>query len=57
MTASSKPRPKPPRDRANDVLRSEGHPLDASVSAALRELEEHVAELAHLGCYPAGERP
>ena len=35
----------------------EGHPLDAAVSAALRELEEHVAELAYLGCYPAGERP
>jgi acetyltransferase len=29
MTASSKPRPKPTRDRVNDVLRSEGHPLDA----------------------------
>jgi len=29
MTASSKPRPKPTRDRVNDVLRSEWHPLDA----------------------------
>jgi hypothetical protein len=35
----------------------EGHPLDASVSAALRELEEHVAELSYLGCYPASDRP
>jgi prephenate dehydratase len=35
----------------------EGHPLEPSVSAALRELEEHVAELGYLGCYPAGERP
>jgi prephenate dehydratase len=35
----------------------EGHPLDDSVAAALRELEGHVAELSHLGCYPAGERP
>jgi acetyltransferase len=29
MTTSSKPRPKATRDRAHDVLRSEGHPLDA----------------------------
>ena len=35
----------------------EGHPLDPTVSTALRELEGHVAELSYLGCYPAGDRP
>ncbi len=35
----------------------EGHPLDAPVAEALRTLEESVAELAYLGCYPAAERP
>ena len=35
----------------------EGHPLDPAVASALRELEAGVAELAYLGCYPAGERP
>ncbi|MGZ4481353.1 MAG: prephenate dehydratase, partial [Gaiellales bacterium] len=34
----------------------EGHPMDAPVAAALRELEQNVAELAHLGCYPAHPR-
>jgi prephenate dehydratase len=35
----------------------EGHPLDRAVSEALREMEDKVAELAHLGCYPAHPRP
>ena len=35
----------------------EGHPLDRPVSEALREMEGTVAELAHLGCYPAHPRP
>jgi prephenate dehydratase len=30
----------------------EGHPLDAPVSAALRELEAAVAEISYLGCFP-----
>jgi prephenate dehydratase len=34
----------------------EGHPLDAAVSTALRALEENVAEMGYLGCYPAFER-
>jgi prephenate dehydratase len=35
----------------------EGHPLDRPVSEALREMQDKVAELAHLGCYPAHPRP
>jgi chorismate mutase/prephenate dehydratase len=34
----------------------EGHPLDAAVATALRALEENVAEIGYLGCYPAFER-
>jgi chorismate mutase/prephenate dehydratase len=34
----------------------EGHPLDAAVSTALRSLEENVAEIGYLGCYPAFDR-
>jgi prephenate dehydratase len=34
----------------------EGHPLDAAVATALRVLEENVAEIGYLGCYPAFER-
>jgi chorismate mutase / prephenate dehydratase len=34
----------------------EGHPLDAAVSTALRALEENVAEIGYLGCYPAFDR-
>jgi prephenate dehydratase len=34
----------------------EGHPLDAAVATALRALEENVAEMGYLGCYPAFER-
>jgi len=34
----------------------EGHPLDPAVSTALRELEQSVAEIGYLGCYPAFER-
>jgi prephenate dehydratase len=34
----------------------EGHPLDAAVATALRELEANVADMGYLGCYPAFER-
>jgi prephenate dehydratase len=34
----------------------EGHPLDSAVSTALRALEENVAEIGYLGCYPVFER-
>ena len=34
----------------------EGHPLDAAVATALRALEQNVAEMGYLGCYPAFER-
>ncbi len=33
----------------------EGHPLDAAVAAALRELEAATAELGYLGCYPVAQ--
>ncbi len=35
----------------------EGHPLDAPVGEALREMEGKVAQIAYLGCYPAHPRP
>jgi chorismate mutase/prephenate dehydratase len=35
----------------------EGHPLDPAVATALRALEDNVAEIGYLGCYPAFERP
>jgi prephenate dehydratase len=35
----------------------EGHPSDPETAAAIRELEQNVAELSFLGCYPAGPRP
>src|SRR5689334_17984672 len=35
----------------------EGHPLDAAVGEALREMEGKVAQIAYLGCYPAHPRP
>jgi prephenate dehydratase len=35
----------------------EGHPLDAPVGDALREMEGKVAQIAYLGCYPAHPRP
>jgi prephenate dehydratase len=35
----------------------EGHPLDPPVSQALSAMAEMVAEIAHLGCYPAHPRP
>jgi prephenate dehydratase len=35
----------------------EGHPLERPVAEALRGMEEMVAELAYLGCYPAQPRP
>jgi prephenate dehydratase len=34
----------------------EGHPLDAAVATALRELEANVADMGYLGCYPAFAR-
>jgi prephenate dehydratase len=33
----------------------EGHPLDAAMAAALRELEAATAELGYLGCYPVAQ--
>jgi len=35
----------------------EGHPIDPPVSQALTAMAEMVAEIAHLGCYPAHPRP
>ncbi len=35
----------------------EGHPIDRPVGDALVAMAENVAELAHLGCYPAHPRP
>ena len=35
----------------------EGHPLDPPLSQALSAMAEMVAEMAHLGCYPAHPRP
>ena len=34
----------------------EGHPIEKSVGEALAAMQENVAELAHLGCYPAHPR-
>jgi prephenate dehydratase len=34
----------------------EGHPMDAAVATALRELERNVADMGYLGCYPAFDR-
>jgi prephenate dehydratase len=35
----------------------EGHALDRPVAEALRAMQDMVAELAHLGCFPAHPRP
>jgi prephenate dehydratase len=35
----------------------EGHPIDRPVGEALVAMRENVAELAHLGCFPAAARP
>jgi prephenate dehydratase len=35
----------------------EGHPIDPPVGEALVAMRESVAELAHLGCFPAAARP